>query len=190
MTISTPRLSLAALALAAVLGLGACATTGPMASDSYATTTLLDAAAKQSLSARVAAFDRDMNRGNVTAVMDYLPPKMIAQLSEKVGADPEFIKAAAGAMLTGMTREIKISGRSDLSQALVGTAGNGQPYALVPGAANITAGKETMTTQGTTLALQDSGQWYLIGLSDADTLADLRAAYPEFRNVALPIRQN
>ena len=190
MTFPTPRLSFATLALAAVLSLGACAVTGPMASDSYASTALLDAAAKQSLNARVAAFDRDMNRGDITAVMDYLPPKMLGQLAQEVGADPEFIKAAASAMLTGMTQELKIAGRSDLSQALVGTAGNGAPYVLVPGAARITAGKETMTTQGTTLALQDGGQWYLLGLADAETLADLRAAYPEFRSVALPAGKN
>lgn len=189
MTLTKPRLSFAALAIAAVLSLGACATTGPMASDSYTTTTLLSAEAKQSLNARVAAFDRDMNRGNINSVIEYLPPKMIANLSEKVGADPEFIKAAAGAMLSGMTRNLKFSGRSDLSQALVGTAGNGMPYALVPGVANITAGKETMTTRGTNLALQDGGQWYLIGLSNEETLTDLRAAYPEFRGVPLPIRQ-
>lgn len=190
MTFPTPRLSFAALALTAILGLGACATTGTMASDSYATSTLLSADAKQALGARVTAFDRDMNSGNISAVMDYLPPKMIAQLSDSVGADPEFMKAAAGAMLEGLTRELTIAGRSDLSQALVGTAGNGNPYALVPGAASITAGKETMVQQGTTLALLDGGQWYLVGLSDAETVTDIRKAYPEFRGVALPVRQN
>lgn len=182
-----PRKSFAALALAATLALGACATPGTMATESYASTTLMTPALKQSLNARVNAFDRDLNRGNISAVLDYLPPKMISDMSAGVDADPEFVKAAVGAMLDGMTRELKIAGRSDLSQALVGTTSAGNPYALVPGAATITAGGETMTQQGNTLALLDGGQWYLVGLSDAETVADIRKSYPEFRGVALPV---
>lgn len=182
-----PRKTLAALALGATLALGACATPGTMATESYATSTLMTPALKQSLNARVAAFDRDLNRGNLGAVVDYLPPKMIADLSAGVDADPEFLKAAVGAMLDGMTRELKIAGRSDLSQALVGTTAAGNPYALVPGAVTITAGRELMTQQGNTLALLDGGQWYLVGLSDAETAADIRKSYPEFRGVALPV---
>ena len=190
MTLTKSRLSLSALAIAVALGLGACATTTTPATDSYTTTTLLSAQDKQSLSARFADFDRDLNRRDIRAVIDYLPPKMIDNLSTEVGVDPDFIKAAAGAMLTGLTRDLKFAGRSDLSQALVGTAGNGQPYALVPGAATITAGKETMIQQSTTLAMRDGGQWYLLGLADDQAVTDLRAAYPEFRGVALPVRAN
>ena len=181
------RPALAATALAAMLALGACAT-GTPPSESYAQTTLLSADARQSLDARVRAFDRDINRGNLSATVDYLPPKIIAQLTEETGTSPEFIKAAAGAMLKGMTSQMQIAGGHDLSKALVGAAGNGQPYAVVPGVVRITVDGEAMTDQGYTLAMTDSGTWYLVALNDQETVDNLRRAYPEFRSVALPTR--
>ena len=53
----------------------------------------------------------------------------------------------------------------------------------------VTAGAETMTTQGVSLALLDGGQWYLLGLSDQEVLTNLRRTYPEFGGVALPVKQ-
>ncbi|WBU52223.1 hypothetical protein [Paracoccus sp. SCSIO 75233] len=186
MNFSLTRVSVAAIAVAATLALGACATMTTPASESYTTTTLLTEDAKQSLEARVNAFDRDLTQGNMASVVEYLPPKMIDMLAEEVGAPPEFLKAAVGSMIEGMTQEIDIVGYSDISQALVGTTSTGMPYALIPGAARFTAGGETFTDQSTTLALMDEGEWYLVGLSDAETVEDVREAYPEFRTVTLP----
>lgn len=192
MTLTKPRLSFAALAIAAVLSLGACATTGTPATQSYASTALLSADAKQALDARVAAFDRNINRGNMQVIFDYLPPKMLQemrQLAEREDVNPEVLQIIMGSMLQGIARELKMTGRHDMSQALVGTTGSGTPYVLVPGAARVTAGAETMTTQGVSLALLDGGQWYLLGLSDQEVLTNLRRTYPEFRGVALPVKQ-
>ncbi len=180
-----PRL--AALALGAVLALGACAT-GTPPSQSYAETTLLTPEARQSLEARVRAFDREINRGNMAATIDYLPPKMIAQISAETGATPEFMRAAAGAMVEGMTAGMKISGGHDITKAVVGTTGTGAPYAVIPGMARISVGGETMDNPGYTLALTDAGKWYLVALNDQESITDIRKAYPEFNSVALPLR--
>lgn len=179
--------TLAAIALGAVLGLGACAT-GTPPSQSYAETTLLTAESRQALEKRLGAFDREINRGNMSATIDYLPPKIIALMSEETGASPEFMKAAAGAMMEGLTTGMKIRGGHDLSQALVGATENGQPYAVIPGAVRIDVRGESMTDQGYTLALTDAGTWYLVALNDQDFIAEVRRAYPEFRSVALPLR--
>ncbi|WBU58204.1 hypothetical protein [Paracoccus sediminicola] len=186
----TPRAALASLVLAATLGLSACAPTGTPASESYASTSLLDSGQRQSLADRVAAFDRDLNSGNIAALVSYLPPRMIADLADEMGTSPEFATAAAGAMISGLTSELEIAGRSDISQALIGETDEGRPYALVPGVAQIRAGGQSATQQVTTLALIDGGEWYLLGLSDPETLTDLRRAYPEFRGVALPAGGN
>ncbi|MDO5605628.1 MAG: hypothetical protein Q4G25_10770 [Paracoccus sp. (in: a-proteobacteria)] len=185
--IISPRRTLAALLVAASLGLAGCAP-GITASDTFSETTLITDQAKQSLSARVASFDRDINRGSIGNAVNYLPPRMLAQLSDDTGVPVEFLRAAGGAMLDGMTREMTVRSRTDLSQALVGTTTTGRAYALIPGVAVITARGQTLTQQGNTLALTDDGQWYLIGLGDQDTLDDIRRAYPEFRGVNLPVR--
>lgn len=187
MTRISPRSALAAAALAAVLALGACAS-GTPPSESYAQTTLLTADARQALEARVRSFDREINSGNMAATIDYLPPKIIAQMTAQTGASPEFMKAAAGAMLEGMTSSMRISGGHDLSKSLVGAAGNGQPYAVIPGVVRIVVDGESMTDQGYTLAMTDGGMWYLVALNDQESVGRLRSAYPEFRSAALPTR--
>lgn len=187
MSLSVTRSILAAAAVAVALGLGACAT-GTPPSESYASTSLLSTSAKQSLEARVNAFDREVNRGNLGASVDYLPPKIIALLTEETGVSAEFVKAAAGAMLEGMTSDMNISGGHDLSQALVGTAGNGMPYAVIPGAAHVEIDGQSMTDQGYSLALLDGGTWYLVALNDQEAVDEVRQAYPEFQGVALPVR--
>lgn len=183
----TPRLALASAALAAILALGACAT-GTPPSDSYAETTLLNAEAKQSLEARVNAFDRDISRGNMAATVDYLPPKVVDLMIADTGMSREFLSAAVGAMLEGLTAEMRITGRHDINQALVGTTSAGNPYALIPSVARVDVDDQSMTEQGTTLAMIDGGTWYLAGLTDQETVDEIRQAYPEFRSVALPVR--
>ncbi|NHF71935.1 hypothetical protein [Paracoccus xiamenensis] len=188
MTFSRSRLTFAAVALTAVLGLGACATSVPP-SESYAATSLLNDAAKQSLKARVNAYDAELRRGNLGATIDYLPPRLAAVFAEKSGISAQQAKANMDARVAGTRSEIRIAGGHDLSQALVGTAGNGMPYAVIPAAARATAGGLSLTEQGNTLAVLDGGTWYLAALTDDEAIAEIRQAYPEFRRVALPASQ-
>lgn len=182
-----PRFSLTALAVAALLGLSACAG-GVAPTDNFTDTTLLTADSRQALTSRIKDFDREISRSNMQAIVNFLPPKLIALKAEEAGASPEFVKAAIATMMKGVLGDMKFTGRSDLSQALVGTAGNGQPYAIIPTVAQVELGGEKMTQQGLTLALLDGGQWYLVGLTEQNIVDDVKAAYPEFSSVNLPFK--
>lgn len=180
------RKILSALAVAALLGLGAC-TSGVPASERFAESTILTAESRQSLTARVNAFDRAVNSGNMKKTLDFLPPKVVAIKAEEAGMTPEFAKATIGAMLTGMTRDLKITGRSDLSKSVVGKTSADRPYVIYPTAARLVVDGESMDDQGNALALLDEGQWYLMDLGDDDEIANLRQAYPDFRSVPLNV---
>ena len=75
----------------------------------------------------------------------------------------------------------------DMARAEHGQVADGTPYLLIPTETVMTTGGEGKTLmRSATLALLDDGAWYLVRGSDAQQVASLREAYPEYEAVAFP----
>lgn len=184
----TPRSLMTALALAAALGLSACATP-PSPTQPIAEASAMTPQARSTLESRVAAFQSVINRGDWGQVMDFTPPGILRQMEEETGVPVEVIRAMASGIVKGVTEEINIGGRLYLDKASVGTARDGTPYVLIPTTSQIAAkrGGESLSTTGISLAMLDGGQWYLMRLdAEGEGARRLQAAYPQFKGIGLP----
>jgi hypothetical protein len=110
-------------------------------------------------------------------------------MADKVGLPEDKLKAMvtaqAVAAVDGMTF---LSFGMDMKAAQVAmTPDKSRTYMLIPTQSVIAipdAGKMQSKTQ--TLAIKDDGQWYLVRIDDAQQVALLRGAYPEFSGVDFP----
>ncbi|WP_088183678.1 hypothetical protein [Sphingobium sp. Z007] len=141
------------------------------------------------IESRIAAFDAAMKAGRIEESIDFIPPRLLRVMAAKVGLSEarlkEMVAAQAVAAVDGLTF---LSFGMDLSAAKVAaTPDKSRTYMLIPTHSVIAipdAGK--MQSKTSTLALKDEGQWFLVRIDNAQQVALLRAAYPEFTGVDFP----
>ncbi|MEC3910543.1 hypothetical protein U5A82_08610 [Sphingobium sp. CR2-8] len=141
------------------------------------------------IESRIADFDAAMKAGRVAQSVDFIPPRLLRVMAEKVGLPEgklkEMVAAQAFAAVDGMTF---LSFGMDMSAAKVATTPDrSRTYMLIPTQSVIAipdAGK--IQSKTSTLALKDDGQWFLVRIDNAQQVALLRAAYPEFTGVDFP----
>ncbi|MEC3949935.1 hypothetical protein [Sphingobium sp. HWE2-09] len=141
------------------------------------------------IESRIAAFDAAMKAGRIEQSIDFIPPRLLRFMAEKVGLPDGRLKAMvtaqAVAAVDGMTF---LSFGMDMKAAQVAaTPDKSRTYMLIPTQSVIAipdAGKIQSKTQ--TLAIKDDGQWHLVRIDNAQQVALLRGAYPEFSGVDFP----
>jgi hypothetical protein len=141
------------------------------------------------IESRIAAFDAAMKAGRIEQSIDFIPPRLLRFMAEKVGLSEDKLKAMvtaqAVAAVDGMTF---LSFGMDMKAAQVAaTPDKSRTYMLIPTQSVIAipdSGKIQSKTQ--TLAIKDDGQWYLVRIDNAQQLTLLRGAYPEFAGVDFP----
>lgn len=144
---------------------------------------------RTAIESRIAAFDAAMKAGEMARSIDFIPPRLLRTMADKVGLPEaklkDMVAAQAAAAVDGMTF---LSFGMDLSAAkIVATPDKSRTYMLIPTQSVIAipdAGK--MQSKTSTLALKDEGQWFLVRIDNAQQVALLRSAYPEFSGVDFP----
>lgn len=142
-------------------------------------------AEKQKLEATVAAFDKAMRSDDYEAITKTIPPRMIAFFVKQAGVDEATLRGVIIQQTKTALATVKLeSFGMDVANLEVKTLSNGEPYALIPTETVMNSeatGK--MVAKADTLAVLDSGNWYLVRVSEAQQIAILRKVYPEFASV-------
>lgn len=179
-----------ASALALGLSLAACQTTTgqTMTGQSTATPTaeMPDAGAQEAaLKARVDAFNRAFMKEDYDTVISTMPPRLLSLLAKRMG----FSNANLRKLLVETTANV-------MSKATVHSFSMNVPagsikksgaisYALLPTRTDLTVLGSRSKTDTTTVAIMDSGTWYLVRVDSAQNEADVKTAYPELKSVKL-----
>ncbi|NTJ44064.1 hypothetical protein G6L28_15795 [Agrobacterium larrymoorei] len=145
------------------------------------------AAEKAGLGQQIQRFDAALTKSDFKAVSDTIPPKVLQAIASKAGISLEQLRAALTTQMQIALASVKLlEFDMDFDKAQYHEAPDGTPYVLVPT-------RTLMETEGTkleaishTLALVDSGEWYLLRVSDAQQVDILREVYPSFADVELP----
>ncbi len=138
------------------------------------------------LTAEVANFGQQFNDGNMTAVFDYMPVKVIENLSAQAGLSQDALFAAMQQEIDSAMSQVTIDAFSmDMDTASWQMTPDGSiGYALIPTVTDMTVeGMGRVHATGETLAFAEDDQWYLVRVDDATQAQLLIAAYPAFDGV-------
>jgi ketosteroid isomerase-like protein len=145
----------------------------------------LDAAQTSALQARVEGFSAIIAKGDMAAVFDYMPPKVLQEFAKQTGASIDQIKAATTTQMEQVMKTVTFdSFTMDLKSSKAGKLADGMIYTLIPTETRMSvesAGKVRATSE--TLALNDAGVWYLVRI-DTPAQSDLvKKIYPGFADI-------
>lgn len=138
------------------------------------------------LTAEVANFGQQFNDGNMGAIFDYMPVKVIENLTAQAGISQEDLFAAMQTEIDSAMSQVTIDDFSmDMDTASWQMTPDGSiGYALIPTVTDMTVeGMGKVHATGETLAFQEDDQWYLVRVDDASQAQLLTTAYPAFEGV-------
>ncbi|MCW5717796.1 MAG: hypothetical protein KIS68_08205 [Bauldia sp.] len=136
---------------------------------------------REALAERVAAYSVAVNEGDLGALFDMVPPRIIAMIVERAGlplaeARAQFA-AAAGAVMDMATA---FSFKLDVASVRFLELADGSPYALIPSETYVALDDIAVRTRSDTLALLDEAEWYLVRVDEIEQIAILQSVYPLF----------
>ncbi|MGL5010648.1 MAG: hypothetical protein ACRC6I_12260 [Paracoccaceae bacterium] len=135
---------------------------------------------------RVDAFNTAFLGGDMAAVFDFMPPKIISSIATQSGMTEEALMAAMKEQIDMAMAMVTIdSFGMDMETASAETTPDGsRTYVLIPTFTEMTVeGAGKMRADGETLAFEDEGKWYLVRVDDPAQVQLLTAVYPEFTGV-------
>jgi hypothetical protein len=141
---------------------------------------------RAAIAERVQSFDAAFRGGDMAAVFDYMPTKILANLSAQSGISEDELKTLMKEQIDLAFQTVTIDEFGmDMDTATWATTPDGsRGYAMIPTFTVMTiedAG--TMRAEGDTLAFADEGKWFLVRVDDPAQVQMLSAAYPEFTGV-------
>ncbi len=145
------------------------------------------AADRAAMTARIDDFNADFVAGDVAAIVDFMPPKILSSLSTQTGMEEEALRAAIKDELDAALEIVTIDSYKMHTAAATYnlTPAGDQAYVLIPTETVMTVdGAGRMRATGETLAFADAGTWYLMRIDEAEQVQLLTDAYPAFRGVA------
>ena len=144
---------------------------------------------RDEIAARVAAFDATMRKGDLAAVLDFIPPRLLRALAERAQVSESQLKAKAAAGVAEVFKTIKlVSFSMDVQEAIVGsTPQQARKYMLIPTQTlmELPDGRR-LQTKSSTLALNDDGRWYLVRTDNPAQVVVLQEIYPDFIGIEFP----
>ncbi|MGL4322125.1 MAG: hypothetical protein ACRCS3_14805 [Paracoccaceae bacterium] len=143
-------------------------------------------AERTAITARVEAFNTAFMGGDMAAVFDFLPGKIIGSLAAQSGLSEEDLMAGMKAQIDMAFETVTLNEFSmDMNTATWQTTPDGsRGYALIPTVTVMTIeGTGKMRAEGETLSFQDDGKWFLVRVDDPSQVGLLTASYPEFNGV-------
>ncbi|MGL4238914.1 hypothetical protein [Tabrizicola sp.] len=141
---------------------------------------------RAAMTARVDAFKATFAAGDMGAVFDYMPPKLIQALAAQSGMDEatliELTKAEIEQTMAVVTFD---SWSMDLEAATYQMTPDGsRGYMMIPTEALMTIeGAGQIKAVGETLVFEDEGKWYLLRIGEPAMNALFQTAYPEFAGI-------
>jgi ketosteroid isomerase-like protein len=141
---------------------------------------------RAAITARVDAFDAAFKSGDMAAVFDYMPPKVLANLATQSGMTEETLMAAMKEQIDAAFETVTIEefGMDVDTATWEMTPDGSRGYAMIPTFTVMTVeGAGKMRAEGDTLAFSDDDKWFLVRVDDPAQVQLLTAVYPEFSGV-------
>lgn len=150
--------------------------------------TAFDAADKAGVEQAAAGYDRAFTSGDMSTVLDLLPPQVVSYLSRQMGG------MSLGQMKESMSKQMDVfmaditinELRMDTNRMTSGETSAGRAYAFIPTTVTVTAEGKTRTQRNQTLALEDEGRWYIVRLEQPQQFELVKQVYPDFAGVRQP----
>jgi hypothetical protein len=142
--------------------------------------------ARTAMTARVDGFSESLAEGDMGAVFDYMPPKILAFLAQQSGTDEATLIEASKTQIAAAMATVTID---DFTMDVEGATYHMTPdgslgYLLIPTVSLMTVeGVGRMKATSETLAFEDDGEWYLARVDDPGQAGIVQAAYPAFAGV-------
>lgn len=149
----------------------------------------ITSADRAAIAARVDQFNEAMRNGRIGDTVDFIPPRLLSAIATQSRVSEADLKLAMAAQAVEALKVVKfLSFGMDLPAAKAGvTPDRSRGYMLIPTDTLMEMpDHQHIQSKSTTLAFQDSGQWYLMRVDNAAHLAKLRESYPEFAGVEVP----
>ena len=152
------------------------------------TASALDTAERAGLDATLDAYEAALENEDFKTVVNTLPPRVIDLIADQAKLSPEVIRLSVTAQMSSVMAEADIqSFKMDTGAMTAGETKSGMNYAFLPTETVISqGGGETITANTLTLALEQDAIWYLMRIERPSHYEFVRAAYPDFLDVALP----
>ncbi len=149
----------------------------------------MSAEASEAMTARVGAFEETLAAGDMGAIFDFMPPKVLAMLATQAGISEDQLIEASKAQIAAAMESVTIDSYvMDLDAATYQMTPDGsRGYALIPTETMMSVegvGKMKATSQ--TLSFEDEGEWYVARVDDPGQAQLLATAYPEFAGIDFP----
>lgn len=143
---------------------------------------------KTALGERVEFFVAILNASDFENTLSITPPRIFAHIADQAGVTVEEVLTQTKAQIREVMGAVTIeSFAAEFENVRYLETGDGTPYALIPTETTMSMpelGRVRTTSQ--TLALIDSGEWYLVRVDEIQQLLILREVYPEFVGVEFP----
>lgn len=135
---------------------------------------------------RVDAFNAAFTSGDMAAVFDYMPAKILSDLATQSGLSEESLMAAMKEQIDLAMASVTIDefGMDMATANWAMTPDGSRGYAMIPTFTVMTVeGMGKVRSEGETLSFSDEGKWFLVRVDDPSQVQLLTAAYPEFTGV-------
>lgn len=140
------------------------------------------------LSAAVETYDIAIEGKDVPVLVKAIPPRIVKRMAEQDKVSEDEIRKTLAELISQALEALPVqSFTMKMAEAQPGQLADGTPYLLIPTETVMSTGGEGKTLmRAATLALLDEGAWYMVRGSDAQQVATLREAYPEYEAVVFP----
>jgi hypothetical protein len=141
---------------------------------------------RAAIAGRVDAFDAAFRGGDMAAVFDFMPTKILSNLAAQSGMSEDALKTLMKEQIDIAFETVTIDefGMDMDTATWAMTPDGSRGYALIPTMTVMTAeGVGKMRSEGDTLAFADDGKWFLVRVDDPAQVQLLTAVYPEFTGV-------
>jgi len=141
---------------------------------------------KASLQQSVNALEVAVRSWDMAAIANNMAPRIVAMAAKRAGiTDQQYVAGFIDDAAHRAHPHVDLFSMN-LSVADYKTTPNGTPYVLIPTETVFSLAQGKIDSHETTLGMLVGGRWHLLRVDDETFFAELRQAYPEFADVAVP----
>lgn len=142
---------------------------------------------KNALKKQLNVYESALINGDFKTVIGLVPDRLVALISQPAGVSVAELKAVMADQTKAGMRDVNlISFKFDLEHAIFDVTEIGRIYALIPTTTIFTIDDTTLQGDSHTLAITEETVWSLIRVNNAEQIAQINSAYPDFNGVEFP----
>lgn len=139
-----------------------------------------------SLNHRLDEFEKLLDSGELSKVLDFTPPKVLNKILSGANVTRAELDRQMDQMWKQVLVTVEINGFDlDRNSKDIMFLDNGRPYKTLPTSSTMTikANRSEVVTRSETLAFIENDEWYIVRLDDPAQVKIFRDAYPDFDDI-------